>query len=413
MRIAFVSYEFPPDTAFGGIATYVAQISRCLAAAGAEVEVFCGSQTHNDQFVDEHGVTVNRFKSDRNTFATVMVPGFVQRHRVNPFDVLEGPDFMAEARYVVRALPHLPYVVKLHTPYFFAAKFGRFPYNREDFRNQLRLFWYVAKTRNVRALSNRPNPIFEEERIHLVNADEIAAPSRSIGDIILRTWHPDPRKISLVPYTYEPSAEMLAIPVETNTKRVSFVGRLEWRKGVQDLAPALPLIFNRHPDAKFRFVGAAGPSPLPGTDMKQYICNLVPARYHSQIEFTGKVPLSSIPQYLADTDICVFPSRWESFGFVVLEAMSAARGIVCTGNGGMAELVDGGKYGRLVSPKSPKETAEQVNFLLANPDIRMEMGRKGREEGLRRFSAETVVPIQLQSYERAIARRSDVMAKVG
>jgi hypothetical protein len=36
--------------------------------------------------------------------------------------------------------------------------------------------------------------------------------------------------------------------------------------------------------------------------------------------------------------------------------------------------------------------------------LRMEMGRKARLEGLRRFSAESVVPIQLQSYERAIAR---------
>lgn len=412
MRIAFVSYEFPPDTAFGGIATYVAQIARCLAAAGAQVEVFCGSASRTEPSVDEHGVTIHRVKSDRNTFATVVTPVFVQRHRLHPFDVLEGPDFMAEARYVIRALPHLPYVVKLHTPYYFAAKFGRFPYNREDLRNQLRLFWYVAKTRNVRALSSRPNPIFQEERNHLVHADEIAAPSRAIGDIILRNWHPDPRRISLVPYSYEPAAEMLAIRAETQSKRVTFLGRLEWRKGVQDLPAALPLIFDRNPEARFRFVGASGPSPVAGVDMKQYIYNQVPGRYHDRLEFTGKVPLGNIPRYLADTDICVFPSRWESFGFVVLEAMSAARGIVCTNNGGMAELVDGGKYGRLVSPKAPREIAEQVNFLLANPRVRIEQGRLARSEGLKRFSPSAVVPLQLQSYERAIARRAEALAHV-
>lgn len=413
MRIAFISYEFPPDTALGGIATYVAQIARCLVAAGADVEVFCGSTTRTDQFTDEHGVHVSRLKVDRNAFPTAIVPGFIQRYRKQPFDVVEGPDFLAEARYVTRALPQLPYVVKLHTPFYFASKFGRFPFTREQFRNQLRLLWYVAKTRNVRALTSQENPLFREERIHLLNADEIASPSRAIGDVILRTWGADPTRISLVPYTYEPPADMLTIPIETNTKRVSFVGRLEWRKGVQDLAPALPLIFDRHPDAKFRFVGAWGASPLVGTNMRDYLCGEIPRQYWDRMEFTGKVPLSSIPQYLAETDICVFPSRWESFGFVVLEAMSAGRGVVCTGNGGMAELVQGGEYGLLVPPKSPRDIANRVNYLLENPTIRQEMGRRARLEGLRRFSPAAVVPVQLQSYERAIARRQSTLARVG
>lgn len=413
MRIAFISYEFPPDTALGGIATYVAQIARCLVAAGQQVEVFCGSPTRSDQFVDEHGVTVHRVKSDRTAFPTAVVPTFIQRYRVKPFDVLEGPDFLAEARYVTRALPHLPYVVKLHTPYFFANKFGRFPFSREQFCHRMRLLWYVAKTRNVQALASPQNPLFREERIHLLNADEIAAPSKAIGKIIMRTWGADPTRISLVPYTYEPPAEMLAIPIETNTRRVSFVGRLEWRKGVQDLAPALPLIFDQHPDAKFRFVGAWGASPIAGTNMKDYLCHRVPGRYLDRMEFTGKVTLDSIPRYLADTDICVFPSRWESFGFVVLEAMSAGRAVVCTGNGGMAELVDGGKYGLLVPPKSPREIANKVNTLLSNPQQRYEMGRLARTEGLRRFSATAVIPLQLQSYERAIEHRQEKLQRVG
>lgn len=413
MRIAFISYEFPPDTAYGGIATYVAQIARSLVAAGADVEVFCGSQTRTDEFVDEYGVRVCRLKVDRMVFPTAIVQTFIKRHRSRPFDVLEGPDFLAEARYVTRALPHLPYVVKLHTPFYFARKFGRFPYNREQFRNYIRLLWYVAKTRNVRALSSQENPLFREERNHLLNADEIAAPSRAIASIIVRSWGADPQKISLVPYTYEPPAEMLAIPVETHTQRISFVGRLEWRKGVQDLAPAIPLIFERHPEARFRFVGASGASPFAGVSMKDYLCRQIGKEHVNRLEFTGKVPLNRVPHYLADTDICVFPSRWESFGFVVLEAMSAGRAVVCTGNGGMAELVDGGEYGLLVPPKSPRDIAQRVNFLLEHPEVRHELGRRARVEGLRRFTASSVVPLQLQSYERAIGRRQAALAHVG
>jgi glycogen synthase len=412
MRIAFISYEYPPDTALGGIATYVAQIARCLAAAGEDVEVFCGSPNRTESTVED-GVTVHRIKVDRVVFPTAVVPSFIQRHRKKAFDVMEGPDFLAEARYVARALPHLPYVVKLHTPYYFASKFGRFPLNREHLRNQVRLLWYVAKTRNVRALTTQENPVFREERNHLLNADEIAAPSQAIADIIIRTWDADPSRISLVPYTYEPPAEMMKIPIETQTQRVSFVGRLEWRKGVQDLAPAIPLILERNPEARFRFVGASGASPFAGLSMKDYLCREIGPKFLDRVEFTGKVPLNSIPRYLAETDICVFPSRWESFGFVVLEAMSAGRGVVCTGNGGMAELVDHGEYGLMVPPKSPRDIADRVNYLLANPGVRQDMGRRAREEGLRRFTPSAVIPVQLKSYERAIARRQQLLARVG
>src|SRR4051794_34425471 len=201
MRIAFISYEYPPDTAYGGIATYVANIARSLAAVGIEVEVFCGSPTSSDRYV-EQDVRVHKIKIDRMAFPTAIVPVFLQRNRERPFDVLEGPDFLAEARYITRALVNLPYVVKLHTPYYFTQKFGRLPYNREQFRNQIKLLWYVAKTRNVRALSSPENPLFREERAHLLNADEIGSPTRAIGGIITRTWNIHPSRISLVPYPY-------------------------------------------------------------------------------------------------------------------------------------------------------------------------------------------------------------------
>jgi len=413
MRIAFVSYELPPDTALGGIATYVAQIADALADAGAEVEVFCGSTTRTDQTINEHGVVIHRLKIDRHAFATAIVPVFLQRHRAKPFDVLEGPDFNAEARYVVRALQQLPYVVKLHTPYFFAAKVGKFPYSRTDFWNQLRLYWYVLKTMNVHALAKREDPIFAEEKQHLLNADEIAAPSHAVADVVCKTWGADFDRVSLVPYTYEPPAEITAIPVDTDTQVITFLGRLEWRKGVQDLTKAFPLIFDRHPNARFRFVGAWSASPLPGLNMKEYVCRGLAKKYIDRIEFVGKVPLNQISQYLAKTDICVFPSRWESFGFVVLEAMSAARGVVCTNNGGMAELLGGGKYGLLVPPKSPSEIAKQINYFLDNPAARKSMGALARKEGLKPFASEVVIPKQLASYERAIARRKKLMAHAG
>src|SRR5688572_11904477 len=104
MRVAFFSYEFPPDTAWGGISTYVSQISRCLARRGVDVEVFCGSTSRTDCFVTD-GVRVNRLQVDREAFPAAIQAVFLRRHQTRPFDVIEGPDYMAEAGEVAQAAP--------------------------------------------------------------------------------------------------------------------------------------------------------------------------------------------------------------------------------------------------------------------------------------------------------------------
>jgi glycosyltransferase involved in cell wall biosynthesis len=227
------------------------------------------------------------------------------------------------------------------------------------------------------------------------------APSRAIAKAIRNIWIINPSRISLVPLAFEPSPELLSIPLETNTRRITFIGRIERRKGVEYLAQAIPAVMRVHPDARFRFVGESSEAEL-----KEEILKRVPLAYRSQIEFTGGVPPAAVPAFLGDTDICVFPSRWESFGFVVLEAMAAGRAVICTGNGGMAELVNHGEYGLLVPPENPRAIAKAIIRLLSNDDLRRQLGRKARDEGLSRYSMAAIAPLQLRSYERAIARKA-------
>ncbi len=57
MKIAFVFYEYPPDTADGGIATYLRQAARMLCARGHQVEVFAGARGREGTFDDGDGIT--------------------------------------------------------------------------------------------------------------------------------------------------------------------------------------------------------------------------------------------------------------------------------------------------------------------------------------------------------------------
>lgn len=397
MRIAFISYEYPPDTAFGGIATYVYQVARALQGRGFQAEVFTASGKRSGTEMED-GVVVHRIQESRpSVFGERIAPVFAARHAENEFDVLEGPDYGADARGAVELVPDIPLVVKLHTPTYLAAAINAPSPN---------LLGRVRKPLGALRRSLRPfrQPNTDREQIHAMDADEIAAPSLAIRDRLLNDWALDRTRLSLVPYPYDPSEELLSIPVETRTGVITFMGRLEIRKGVLDLAAAIPSILRRHPNVKIRFVGKPHRSPDPDLDMRQYLERML-ARCRASVEFTGPVALHCIPRVLASTDVCVFPSVWESFGFVCVEAMAAGRGVVASSSGGMAELLNRGEVGRLVAPHSPKQLAAAVNGLLDAPSARMQLGRAARERVLREYNAVRIVGLQEASYGRAIARR--------
>ena len=406
MHIAFISYEYPPDTAAGGIATYVKQAASMLTQRGHQVEVFTASKTRTET-ENEDGILVHRIQNlsaandGTQEFPARIAPIFAQRHKDAPFDVLEGPEYRAEAREAVNLVPSIPLVVKLHTPSYLLRSM-----NTE-------LYGPVRRTLSTaKSLLKRERPFYDYrpeediERTHCLDADEVAAPSRTIGETVTQKWGLDAAKVAFYPYFYVPNQALLTIPIETQTNVVTYYGRLEMRKGVIDFADAIPLILTQFPEAKFRFVGRSLPSPKMGLDMKAFLTQKL-AGYSESVQFHDPVPLEEIPRLLSSTDICVFPSLWENFPNTCLESMSAGRGVVATDPSGMAEMLrDGGTYfGQLVPPKSPGEIARAVVALLQSPARRMQFGTAARQRVLDQYSMSRVGALQEASYLRAIERR--------
>lgn len=398
MKIGFISYEYPPETAAGGIATYVQQAAKMLSRRGHEVDVFAACYAPPGEVrVDEEddgekgSVRVHRLgTASHRAFATEAAPYVAARHRQTPFDVLEGPDYGADGDATARLLPDLPYVVKLHTPTALYQLFnGMAP-------------WKVTARQTVAAIRDGA-PLRGRERANAHLADEISAPSNSIAEMLIARWDLPRERVHLLPLPYAASPEMLAIPVETQTGRVTFLGRVEFKKGVIDLAHAVPLVLREHPSAKFRFVGRPVASPDPKRDMQTFLCDELGA-HRDAVEFTGPVPLAEVPRLLAETDVCVFPSHWESFGLVCLEAMAAGRAVVGSQSGGMADMLAGG-CGELVPPKSPGEIARAVNDLLGDSDKRTRLGTAARARVQSDYNTERIGRLQEEGYERAIAHK--------
>jgi glycogen synthase len=401
MKIALITYEYPPDTALGGIATYAKQAAHMLQHREHQVEVFTASFDRSGM-AEESGVIVHRIQlPNRSEFAREIAPVFARRHQVVGFDVLEGPDYGADAAIAAQQVPDIPLVVKLHTPTYLAG-----------WANYILPSWPVRARITLGALRRgklpeQPaiyQPDHDPECLHARTADAVIAPSLAIGQRVSADWNFPSGWVSHIPYPYTPAPSLLDIPIETQTHTITFLGRLEVRKGILDLAQAIPLILRRYPQAKFRLIGASLSSPQPGLDMQAYLRAKL-HRYESALEFTGHVPLAEISTYLQQTDICVFPSIWESFGLVCLEAMAAGRGVVGSAAGGMAELLNQGEFGKLVPPQQPRQLATALLSLLENPTLRMHYGETGRQRVLEHYEFDRIGRLQEENYQIAIQRR--------
>ena len=408
LHIAFISYEYPPDTAVGGIATYVKQAAGMLAGRGHTVEVFTAGKSRGGT-EQEDGVLVHRLQNPAgegdgsHDFSERIAPLFAARHRDVPFDVLEGPEYRAEAQEAVRLVPEIPLVVKLHTPSYLLRSMNT------------ALYGPVRRTLSAaKSLLRRERPFYDykpeedPERAHCLDADEVAAPSRAIGEQVAKAWGLDLETLAFYPLAYAPGAAVLQVPLQTSTDTVTYYGRLEMRKGVVDLAAAIPLILEACPLAKFRFVGHSLPSPKMGQDMRVFLSQKL-ARQSGSVEFRDPIPSAQIPSLLAETDVCVFPSLWESFGYTCLESMAAGRGVVASDPSGMAEMLrgDGGaEFGLLVPPQSPDKIAAAVIALLRNPARRIALGTSARQRVLDQYNVSRVGALQEDSYRRAMKRRA-------
>ncbi|ACB76047.1 glycosyltransferase family 4 protein [Opitutus terrae] len=398
MRLALISFEYPPAVAIGGIGTYAWQASRMLAEAGDDVVVFAAGVSDSVEHPMPR-VTVHRIAATaRPEFAFALVPVLRTEHARHAFDVVEAPEIGPEGLPAFEALPELARVVKLHTPTYWVNRIGYEPPTR---RQQLRVI--LGALRRGRWQRVRPPvyaPADDAERRGALLADEIAAPSRAIAELLMREWTLDPARVHTFPLPFEPPSALLDLPVPTQTRTIGFLGRLEPRKGVVEMARAIPTILRSAPHLSFRFIGPSW--SYHGGDMRQWMERRLHA-FRSRLHFTGAVAPRDIPAELAQCDVLVLPSRWENFPFACWEAMASGRAVIASSAGGMAEVIEPGISGLLVRPRSSRAIADAV-VELAQSTLRVaSLGSAGRARVQALLSPARVYPLQRAGYERAKA----------
>jgi glycosyltransferase involved in cell wall biosynthesis len=164
--------------------------------------------------------------------------------------------------------------------------------------------------------------------------------------------------------------ELLRLPV--NGLLLIYTGRLALSKGVMMLIDIWRELAPRHPEAHLLIVGT-GQGCF--DDCEPELRNFIAAHaLVSRVTLTGAV--SNVHEYLQASDLFVFPSDYEGFSLSILEAMTAALPMVCTRVGVAAELerTVSGRFALLVPPQDRAGFHDALQQLLAQPELRSEMG---------------------------------------
>ncbi len=399
-----MTYEFPPETGKGGIATYTKQAISVLARMGHDVEVFCGTSEINSYYFFET-VRINKVNaSNHEHFVDSVVSVFSQRHNIKPFDVIEVPEINGNAIRIKHNYPHLPLLVKLHTPAFLVVQLNNYSISKLV---KFRYFIGSIRRGRFRFYSTYHNKEEDVDYIQTIQADHIVSPSISLKEKIIEFWGIGSIHIGIVPNLYVPSDLLLNYPVnKNNNSTVLFIGKLNEHKGLVNLVKAIPRVVSKFPNVKFKLVGADGFFSKKNIPMSQYIKNELKG-FENNFLIIGPIENEEIQLELGNSEICVFPSMWENFPMVCLEAMSAGCSIIGSNNGGMSEML-ANDAGILINPKSPWEIANAINDLLEDNNLRHRLGLNARLNVLNSYNEKIIGDLMLDSYLEAINNCSNI-----
>jgi glycosyltransferase involved in cell wall biosynthesis len=413
MKIWLLTSETPLYNP-GGIARYVDNFARYLAAAGHQIRVFGRDEKQQDREIvpgyhyhsvipkwelcaqsadsprpDEHPSWPYNVLDYWGAFSYQMAKAVLAEIEADgPPDIIESQEYCALPYYLLQRkltesgpLCDVPVVVNAHSPDFIIREFNEEP------RYQLPHYWTGRL-----------------EKFCLHAADAVICPSGYLsrqleglfGQSIQVTHFPlpwtDPGKVSA-----EDSPE---------SGKALYFGRLEVRKGTLKLVDTCSRMWETGKDFTLHLVGSDTPYYPRACTVGEWI-QRKHARWinEGRLVIRDSMPHGELMHEIRTAAVTLVPSLWENWPNTCIEAMSLGKVVIGSENGGQAEMIgDDGSCGYVFSwnEKDGFQTALESALGLSD-DERMEMGERARKRIAGMCSPNVVLPKRLAHLE-ALAR---------
>ncbi len=222
--------------------------------------------------------------------------------------------------------------------------------------------------------------------------------------LVVHDGVPRPTVLRPIIYSGPYSAGLEQIQPQFQQPVLGLVGRISSWKGQHIFLRAAALVKKRFPLVRIQIIGSAMfNEEAYEAEIRALTATL---ELEDAVEFLGF--RSDIPEIIDGLTVLVHASiTAEPFGQVIIEGMVAGKPVVATDGGGAQEIVISGETGLLVPMNDVASMAEAILFLLDNPDIALEMGRRGQQRALEHFSIERTARNIEAVYDQILQTRAD------
>lgn len=380
----------------GGTAKYTYEMAKGFLKLGHDVHVIVQGEQDNDWMED--GISVHSVVPDNNltiegldqyptTYANVRYSYSVYRKILKlidkyHIDVVESVLWDFEGLVATRMLKEkLPVLVRLQSPLLKVAETQHWNINEDlkvfaDCEKQM-----MREATGIIAISN-----------HIIETINELYPGAIEDQTIDKV------------YLGVDTNPCISTRKDDGKVQILYVGRLERRKGIHTIFEILPELMKKHPEVELHFIGNdTAPDEVLGMSYKEYFEKEYQNEpWYSNVKFLGMVDNDVKDQEYADCDFSIAPSLYESFGIIVIEAMSARKTTIGCKIGGMQELIDDGVNGYAIEVENAKELLGRMELLINDKKLREQMGEKAYEKFEELFSNEAMVKNTLTVYKKYI-----------
>jgi D-inositol-3-phosphate glycosyltransferase len=223
--------------------------------------------------------------------------------------------------------------------------------------------------------ADMPHRRAEAEASIIDCSDAVLASCTVEAEQIASLYGADPGRIRIVPPGvdhaffgpgHRPQARR-ALGLPLDGRLLLFVGRIQPLKCADMAIDTLAELRGRRTEP-YRLVVVGGPSGPHGEKSLQGLLDLADARgVRDLVHFVAPQPHELLSSYYRAADVCLVPSRSESFGLVALEAAACGTPVVASAVGGLTTLVDQGHTGFLVEDPTPRRYAGAVRRIFDEP----------------------------------------------
>lgn len=387
MKILMLTWEYPPRVV-GGISRVVYDLSHRLIKDGHEVTVVTYRDGEIPYFEDDKGVKVYRvdnFMINPNNFIDwIMQMNFAMISKASKiigeegkFDIIHAHDWLvAYAAKTIKESYGIPIVSTIH-----ATEAGRNSGIHDEVQR------YINDT----------------EWMLTYESTEVIVNSNYMKSELQRLFGLPFEKINVVPNGVNTSAftgverdyEFRRRYAMDNEKIILFMGRLVYEKGVQYLISAMPKILSRYHDAKLVIAGKGGMM----NELREQVRVL---GIENKVYFAGYLNGKDVQKMYKAADISVFPSTYEPFGIVALEAMLAENPIVVSDIGGLNEIVQHRENGMKSYAGNPNSIADSILELLFDYQLGANIVKKAKQKVKNDYNWNKIAQDTHFTYQKAI-----------